>query len=91
MAAQFCRRGNARGVDLNRNWPTPGWGGREAEHARRDCDPGPAPFSEPETRTVAATQRRRPLAVYGDDEQQCTHHGSIVTLVLGCGAPRNDE
>ena len=30
----FCRRGNARNVDLNRNWPTPGWGGREArEHA----------------------------------------------------------
>ena len=26
----FCRRGNARNVDLNRNWPTPGWGGREA-------------------------------------------------------------
>ena len=23
----FCRRGNGRNVDLNRNWPTPGWGG----------------------------------------------------------------
>jgi hypothetical protein len=30
----FCRRGNARNVDLNRNWPTPGWGGREADSTR---------------------------------------------------------
>ena len=29
----FCRRGNARNVDLNRNWRTPQWGGRETEHA----------------------------------------------------------
>ena len=40
---------------------------------------------------VAATERRLPLAVYGDDEQQYAHHGSIVIMVLGCGAPRNDE
>ena len=44
-----------------------------------------------ETRAVAATERRLPLAVYGDDEQQYAHHGSIVIMVLGCPLPRNDE
>lgn len=37
-------RGNARGIDLNRNWPASNF----APHARR----GPAPLSEPETRAV---------------------------------------
>ena len=39
-------RGNARGVDLNRNWPA-----RNFEPARRH---GPAPLSEPETAAVHA-------------------------------------
>ena len=44
-----------------------------------------------ETRAVAAAERRLPLAAHDGDEQQCAHHGSIVTIVLGCGVPRNDE
>jgi hypothetical protein len=49
-------RTNARGVDLNRNFPTAGWA-RQAprywiERTRRDPRrfPGPAPLSEPESR-----------------------------------------
>lgn len=51
-----ARRVNARGVDLNRNFPTPGWA-REApryweKRTRRDPRrwPGPKPLSEPESR-----------------------------------------
>ncbi|MBM9461155.1 DUF2817 domain-containing protein [Nocardioides sp. zg-536] len=42
-------RTNARGVDLNRNWPTSGWSG-----ARRGTTTwgGPRPASEPETRAL---------------------------------------
>lgn len=50
------RRVNARGVDLNRNFPTPNWD-REAaiywqKRTRKDPRrwPGPKPLSEPETR-----------------------------------------
>ncbi|MDX2117316.1 MAG: M14 family zinc carboxypeptidase [Planctomycetota bacterium] len=39
-------RGNARGVDLNRNWPAQNF---EAAHVR-----GSEPLSEPETRAIAA-------------------------------------
>ena len=71
----FCRRGNARNVDLNRNWPTPDWGGREAEHAITDCEPGPAPLSEPETRSIAAwASRWRP------DLFLCVHSGQRKLL-----------
>jgi murein tripeptide amidase MpaA len=43
------RRVNARGVDLNRNWPTSGWtrAGRGSRYWG-----GPRPASEPETRAV---------------------------------------
>lgn len=46
-AAMGTRR-NARGVDLNRNWPTTGWvpGPRDSYY------PGPRPASEPETRAM---------------------------------------
>jgi hypothetical protein len=42
-------RRNARGVDLNRNWPTSGW-----RHTRRGSLTygGPRPASEPETRAM---------------------------------------
>lgn len=51
-----AKRVNARGVDLNRNFPTPNWA-RDAKHywekrTRRDPRrwPGPQPLSEPESR-----------------------------------------
>jgi len=51
------RRTNARGVDLNRNYPTEDWGGA----GRRA---GESPASEPETRTVLALiQRLRPSKI----------------------------
>jgi protein MpaA len=49
-------RVNARGVDLNRNFPTAGWATQAhrywAQRTRRDPRryPGPAPLSEPESR-----------------------------------------
>lgn len=49
-------RFNARGVDLNRNWGCE-W---SAEAVWRDqpVDPGPRPFSEPETQALAALVRQ---------------------------------
>src|SRR3954451_18877342 len=55
------RRANARGVDLNRNFP---W--RWHRHGKRGGDrfPGRKPFSEPESRALAAfLLRLRPQAV----------------------------
>lgn len=56
MFAKPARRVNARGVDLNRNFPTPNWA-RDARHyweerTRRDPRrwPGNHPLSEPESR-----------------------------------------
>ena len=56
LAARPPRRVNARGVDLNRNFPTPNWD-REApiyweQRTRKDPRrwPGPKPLSEPESR-----------------------------------------
>lgn len=43
-------RNNARGVDLNRNYPTANWG-QQPEEGRR-VDFGESPASEPETRLV---------------------------------------
>ncbi|HZY17380.1 MAG TPA: M14 family zinc carboxypeptidase [Ramlibacter sp.] len=58
LLARPPRRTNARGVDLNRNFPTPNWD-REAPaywHKRTRQDPrrwpGPQPLSEPESRFV---------------------------------------
>lgn len=52
------RRQNARGVDLNRNFAA-GW--RGGGHAFDTYFPGPAPFSEPESRAVRdLTLRIRP-------------------------------
>lgn len=44
-------RTNARGVDLNRNWPTSGWS--DARRGTRYWG-GPRPASEPETRAMMA-------------------------------------
>ncbi len=44
-------RVNARGVDLNRNWPTEDWQA-EAYHGDRRVDAGDEPLSEAETRAL---------------------------------------
>lgn len=44
----YCLRANPDGVDLNRNWDEE-WEGNEE---RGDTNPGPKPFSEPETRIL---------------------------------------
>ncbi|MFN4119030.1 M14 family zinc carboxypeptidase [Acidovorax sp.] len=60
LLARPATRVNARGVDLNRNFPTPGWA-QDAPHywekrTRRDPRrwPGTAPVSEPESRFLHA-------------------------------------
>ena len=51
---------NARGVDLNRNFPAANWRAADA----RNRGPGPQPASEPETRFVLALlERYRPARV----------------------------
>src|SRR5450830_1315940 len=58
VMAQPARRVNAHGVDLNRNFPTPGWAQEAprywAQRTRKDPRrwPGNKPLSEPESRFV---------------------------------------
>lgn len=60
LLARKPTRVNARGVDLNRNFPTPGWETDApvywAQRTRKDPRrwPGPAPLSEPESRFLHA-------------------------------------
>ena len=52
--AALRRRGNARNVDLNRNFPTADWTRslKAGDPASRGCNGGSAPASEPETQAL---------------------------------------
>jgi len=47
----FCLRANQNGVDLNRNWDQ-NWDPEPNPAAPGDTNPGPRPFSEPETQML---------------------------------------
>ena len=60
LSGDACRRTNAAGVDLNRNWDAH-WAPADAT-TLEDSLPGPHPFSEAETRTLRSlVDARRPV------------------------------
>ncbi len=72
-------RFNANGVDLNRNWGC-GWA-EEATLRDIPVDPGPRPFSEPETRALRAYFLAEP------PEAVIFYHSQLGAVFMGaCGA-----
>lgn len=94
------RRTNARGVDLNRNWPTSGW--RRTDKGSRYYG-GPRPASEPETRAMMrflagvrpnyVASIHQPLHGVGRSgpgiawERRLAHHLALPLRSFGVGNP----
>jgi murein peptide amidase A len=93
-------RGNGRGVDLNRNFPTSNWSPEPVHYKSRSNDardialsPGSEPASEPETKAlVALLDQINPLAVVSlhsalacVDDSGASHLGR--QLADRCGLP----
>lgn len=66
----YCLRTNPKGVDLNRNWDEE-WQQDSMSHGK-DTNPGPAPFSEPETRLL-----RSLVSEYKPTTYLCVHSGTL--------------
>ncbi|CAN1315514.1 Metallocarboxypeptidase A-like protein MCYG_01475 [Linum perenne] len=74
----LCERRNGRGVDLNRNWSVD-WGKKEKDYDPYEENPGPAPFSEPETQIM------RKLALSFDPHVWINvHSGMEVSCTWDC-------
>lgn len=65
---EYCLRANPAGVDLNRNWDEE-W---QKRPARFDTGPGPAPFSEPETRIF-----KKVISEYNPTTFLTVHSGTL--------------
>lgn len=65
---EYCVRANPAGVDLNRNWDEE-W---KQGHFGRDTAPGPAPFSEPETRIF-----KKVISEYSPTTFLTVHSGTL--------------
>jgi len=67
-AGDFCLRANPAGVDLNRNWDEHFV---SAAQTGEDTNPGPHPFSEPETQIL-----KRVVAAFEPTSFLCVHSGT---------------
>ncbi len=71
------QRTNGRGVDLNRNFPTPDW---TAEHSKKRYYPGPFAASEPETQSLINL-------IVSKKPQLVLHFHSWEPCIVYTGAP----
>lgn len=82
----YCYRTNGRHVDLNRNYKTKLWGENEP---LKECNPGPSPFSEAETRVV-----RDFAEAWKPDVFLCVHSGQeslLMPYAYEAKVPENSE